>query len=535
MKNGMLKLISALTLIIAICNLAVSYLPKADSQNRIYVSPAGSNFSLQASKETPLKTIQKAVDSAKPGDRIIIMPGDYQERVHLWKSGTEARPITLEAEEPGTVTIHWKNESTLSKNQNWKDEGDDIYSISTSYPIYRASHNGEALFRMQFGSVESLKKLIRRKNAYSSLYYENNKCYLFLKNGLNPKDQIITTHQPVPEPREWGEFRSANLWVEGDHWIIKGLTLEYGIGSSVCIWNGENVRIENCVFSGAKYGVLTSKALKPAKHLIVDSCLYHNYPQYDWNVDWLNWNEIYAHYSSSCLSSTSHAPTTISNCLALHCGDGIQITSQKNSEDEIIVSQNIIANCTDDAIEFDGPSCHMMVDGNLILDSLVSLGLSPVSQGPVKVTNNLFLHPQPHQEGALFKLLSPRMARKTIQNVIVGDNIFWGNWLSWWNDATPVQNFTLENNQFFTKNQKMSRWPPNISEANNQYEKISSPELESDIDEEISRMFDQVNQSEEFKNLYLKLKKAGTSWWDWDNEPASKRLNHFLNQIEQQL
>ena len=45
----------------------------------------------------PFKTIQHAVQVAKPGDTVCVMPGEYDERVEVTTSGAEDKPITLRA------------------------------------------------------------------------------------------------------------------------------------------------------------------------------------------------------------------------------------------------------------------------------------------------------------------------------------------------------------------------------------------------------------------------------------------------------
>jgi hypothetical protein len=66
----------------------------APGGNSYYVSPNGldSNAGTEA---TPWKTVQKAADSAGPGDTVLIMEGTYPESVLVQRSGEEGRPITF--------------------------------------------------------------------------------------------------------------------------------------------------------------------------------------------------------------------------------------------------------------------------------------------------------------------------------------------------------------------------------------------------------------------------------------------------------
>ena len=71
--------------------LAVSY---AVFGAEIYVSPAGSNANA-GTKDSPLKSVQQAVNKAKPGDTVKLLPGIFRESVTISKVGTAEKPITL--------------------------------------------------------------------------------------------------------------------------------------------------------------------------------------------------------------------------------------------------------------------------------------------------------------------------------------------------------------------------------------------------------------------------------------------------------
>ena len=54
----------------------------------------------------PLKTVKRAVELVRAGDKVVIRPGEYVEgSLILQTSGTKSQPIIFEAEVPGTVAI----------------------------------------------------------------------------------------------------------------------------------------------------------------------------------------------------------------------------------------------------------------------------------------------------------------------------------------------------------------------------------------------------------------------------------------------
>ncbi|HCI44808.1 MAG TPA: hypothetical protein DE315_04680, partial [Candidatus Omnitrophica bacterium] len=62
-----------------------------------YVSPAGSDAN-SGTETLPWKTIQKAADSAKPGDTVYVKAGTYYEKVKINQSGLAGQPIIFEGE-----------------------------------------------------------------------------------------------------------------------------------------------------------------------------------------------------------------------------------------------------------------------------------------------------------------------------------------------------------------------------------------------------------------------------------------------------
>jgi hypothetical protein len=69
-----------------------------------YVSPGGSD-SNSGTKPKPFQTIQKAADTAKPGDTVLIKAGTYRETVKPARSGTSTAPITYRPLNPGQKVI----------------------------------------------------------------------------------------------------------------------------------------------------------------------------------------------------------------------------------------------------------------------------------------------------------------------------------------------------------------------------------------------------------------------------------------------
>jgi hypothetical protein len=79
---------------------------EAEAQGRtLHVASSGSDAA-PGTAEQPLRTVQKAVNSTRPGDSIAIHAGTYDGLVVISRSGVPGEPIMLGPAGDGTVTLH---------------------------------------------------------------------------------------------------------------------------------------------------------------------------------------------------------------------------------------------------------------------------------------------------------------------------------------------------------------------------------------------------------------------------------------------
>jgi hypothetical protein len=97
---------------------------KEYKKSDIFVNNKRVKNSIKGSIDTPLQTIQTAIDKAKPGDTIYVRAGDYYENIKINHSGTKDKPITIVGEK-GAVIYGVK-----PINANWQKE--DKYSFKTT-------------------------------------------------------------------------------------------------------------------------------------------------------------------------------------------------------------------------------------------------------------------------------------------------------------------------------------------------------------------------------------------------------------------
>jgi len=117
-----------------------------------YVSPKGNDARPGTSIKAPLRTIQKAVNAAKPGDTILVRSGIYRETVSTPRSGTATARITIRNYQNEVVTVSGTNPIA----GNWTAVGNEVYRASmpwnyhfenesTDYDSNQVFHNREMM------------------------------------------------------------------------------------------------------------------------------------------------------------------------------------------------------------------------------------------------------------------------------------------------------------------------------------------------------------------------------------------------------
>lgn len=514
MKLGLLELLwrggTVLLLFLAILNLAVQSGVFAPSV--VVVSTDGSDFFL-GTQGWPVHTVQAGLDRVRHGGTVLIEAGTYAERVHIRRGGSVGKPTTLAAREPGKVCLTWFTDP-VSLQSDWKSEGG-LLVRKVDWPVARVRVNGEECYFTHSG-LKSLKDLISRPNAMAACTYEAGQLYLYVPAGMALDSEVVWNRE-VPEPREWGQHRSANIWIEADHVLVKGLHLQGGVGSAVRIWNANGISITDCAFSGADFGVDATNVAGEVPRVAVQQCLYHNYPQHLWRREWLNWGDVYANYANSCLIKSTRGGATVSRNVVTHFGDGLQLTADSNRKSETQASHNWLAFGTDDSLEAEGAAVDIDFHSNVVVDCHESLGLSPVTEGPVMIRGNLFMHPHIELNGAQIKFVPPERRRhEVICNIHILQNQFVGNWLCWYAPDVQCADIEIRENRFSVRRQNSPPVPTGVSLEGNDVTVL--PEQPAGLPIEEMQLDPQLLRRLDIQSV------PGPSWWNWDEQSATREL-----------
>lgn len=508
----------------------------------VYVSTQGSFYGDGSSPGRAFRTIQRALDEALPGDVILIDDGVYCERLHARRSGTEDRPITLRAKNPGKVVVSWEQPIVEALRGKWSQGPIGTFTAKTKWPIYRLQLAGADLYRVPYGGLKQLESLVGRPGAYSCFCYEDQILTMWLAPADRDRLSEVVSHCRVAAPREWGEFRSANLMITGNCVVVEGIDFRMGIGASVMLSESDNVEISECAFSGATYGVYCLTPRRQGLALSVRKSIYHNYPQCDWFKDWLTWGELYGGYPSSTLVFSCYDHVQVSQNVATHVGDGIRVSNHgRDASSESVMQHNLIARATDDAFEIEGAAVGVKATENVVFDAYVGLGLSPVEQGPVQVIGNLFLHPIGGVNGTQVKIMN-RMSSldPVIRNITIDANCFVGKGICFRRGV--CEDVLVRKNVFVVEEQDNSVWPPGVALDDNDVvvrdslqgaDEVTLEESSAELAGQL-RTAGQIREYD-FQSLERSLSDWGPAWWPMQSHAATANVFEEIQGLRKAL
>jgi len=481
-------------------------------------------FPAAGAELTPADDIQKALDAAAPGDTIVLKDGVYYQSLNITKGGTEGKPITLRAAKGGAATLSGAVPPGQTKPKFELVEGD-LYRAAVPHRVWWAMAGPRNL--INYGNLEHLKQF-KFPNLYApfnpprpcapeGFAWQDGFLYVRLEGGADPNAAAIEIHRPGgrstaepelskeaycnPDTGFWvpgtGHLFSktlANILVKADHVVIEGLRLHMGAGAAVVV-QGNEVTIRDCYMSGTHMGVCQpnevnllphespdqrpiGRANRTSRGLTVEYCEFGCYPAYQW-VRQGKWGGMY-HCNLSAMFMNYGGPRSVvrhnwmydsANDLLQPRGNGTD-----SPEDASEFAYNLMQNSGDDAIEFDSTTpMNLRVHHNVILDSMISLALSPVMGGGLTIDHNiLYVSPENGPEWCgLFKGGSPwgsglptqgvRIVHNTMVNT-QGQNIG-----LWWVGGHRYENMVLENNIFYVAQSQNFRAPGLVFGRHNLY------------------------------------------------------------------
>ena len=233
-------------------------------QKTLYVSISSpqANDASAGTLSAPLRTIQRAIDLAVPGTRILISPGIYPESLTLGmkNSGTALQPILLEAKTPGTVILSgsdrwtgWQPTSTDGVYVHaWQYKwgvGRDIFGADA--PMQPLGRRSEMVFVNGVWYRQVLDRALMQPGTF---WVSEDTAQIFIQapqrtNIPNADIQVSVRRQAIDMGSVWGSLSEPHNWPS--YYVFQGLTIQHYTArgeftaAATCCY-GAHILIDDC-------------------------------------------------------------------------------------------------------------------------------------------------------------------------------------------------------------------------------------------------------------------------------------------------
>ncbi|MDR1279451.1 MAG: hypothetical protein LBK99_01345 [Opitutaceae bacterium] len=220
----------------------------------IYISPDGDDLAA-GNATSPRRSIQKALDTARPGDVIRLLPGVYVTRVKFMQGGAREHPVTLE----GTDGAILDGRETFVPT--WKPMPDIAPHVYSSPAPFEPRHVVAAglvvplLNERKVGKDSLWKELFRdgiRKRwegvGALALYRSREKDLLIrFSDNRNPND-VQLDFSPVD---------SAVASIEADRCVVRNIGIRNAV-HGIVIRNSTGAAVEHCRIGRTRNGIMVT-------------------------------------------------------------------------------------------------------------------------------------------------------------------------------------------------------------------------------------------------------------------------------------
>jgi len=480
----------------------------------VHVAPDGFDGFLGQSRRLAVRTIQRATWIAEPGETILIWPGIYRESVRLKRGGLPGRPLVLRGAVPGQAVISGGADPGVMRSWQWRPVGPRLWSTAVDWRVPGLRWNGIAAFRSR--SLQQLRSLCARPGAWPAFSSQEHQLWLCLPGGEMPRPEQLEVRRPMPVRTRSGGHQVASLWIEAPYVEVRDLRFDFVVMAAIQLWHADHVLIENNHFDSADVAINDNASLRPPQAIRIRHNLSSCYPLFEWSrYGWLSWQELYG-YSNCSLVWLRGQDIELDHNIILQAGDGIKLSPDGGSNR---AWHNLIVETTDDAFEFDGAARHFRVDNNLIINPFVAFAISPVSTGPLTISDNtVLIPPRPEKVGygVLLKLMNGPSRHVTLQR-----NLYLGYSLANGLPDSPLTDLRIEANGFALLNPRDHglAQADQIQWRANRYEIISFPRWRQGLwDGSILNAVGGRPRS---------LGPVGPAWMDLQRDPAAAPLRRY--------
>ena len=382
--------------------------PVLENVGRVYhVSPSGDD-NHDGSANSPLRTIQKAVEMVNPGETVLIHGGIYRdtgrsEFLRISKSGIAEAPIILRAVPGEEVVIDGADNDLAQPGRvSWQASDSGLYwapLLTKPEDVYYEKH-----FLMPFDSLNNLKTGLyggdTRTGLYGGWWYDGGARRLYLKIPTNYDEWSGSTINPT-NTHIYAVLTDYGIRISGDNVAVEGLIFQH-LDTAVRLDGADDVVLRNNIMRANDTGIAASTSVSAAEGSWSDFALIEGNdiscsPSYLYR-DWELGHDV---LSTSGISLSSGGNHVIRHNKIHDVENGIfagspwgDMTTFGNPRYNAgtVLLENELYRIGDDSFELDGPAYNQVIYGNDIHDVFVGISAAPLSIGPLwMIRNTIYL------------------------------------------------------------------------------------------------------------------------------------------------
>ena len=357
------------------------------SGKTIHVAPGGAG---DGSEVSPLGSVQKAVDMARPGDTVLLAPGIYRESVIVKTSGTPDAYILIKGE-PGaaldgsdagflerTGPDRW---GSIPRGQSGRGRSAYDFVADCNWPVEYVALNDE-----KFYGYKTLDEMLACPSGPPGGWYQDRaggKLYVHTTRAYVTPSITKT----VVSRLDYG------ITLEGARYVvIDGLEVRYFGKIGINIKGSDNV-VQNCLVHHQDLGV--SIYGKAYNNNTIQDCHVFQTNVYRWPW-YLTKN---TRYEVDNISGRGGRGTVIRRNTVHGSFDGIGLSVWEALREpgwmqDTDVNDNYIYDCGDDGCEPEGTCTNLRFFNNRIHNALMDMSIAPVTVGPAYFINETYWAPQ---------------------------------------------------------------------------------------------------------------------------------------------
>jgi hypothetical protein len=366
-------------------------LPEAN-RGAYHVALDGNDANDGHSSGTALRTLRRALELVRAGEKILLHGGRYLEgeiEVYPGSEGeavaTPDEPIVIESA-PGEQAILDGSDPEFAPSWERFEATRGVYRTPCRREPYHAYLNGGHLYH--FGCLEDLRD--SRWQQASGYFVDGTHLYVRL-----PESEPMGTNQ-VTIPR----FTYAlNLVVS--HYQLRNLEFcYYGYDhdpAAIGLENSSSNRIERCTMHHTGSGIVIRH---DSIHNTIQQCSFN-----EWPVDTFQWDAVKQGFPWGSEPYELGGVMVVGDHTEYHGNvirsnrfermfDGAHLFSQDPAAptENLDFHDNLVLNCGDDGLETDGIGSNCRIYNNVFSNFLTGISVAPAALGPTYIYRNTLLN-----------------------------------------------------------------------------------------------------------------------------------------------